>query len=280
MNIGVCISHTNNMNINDEFKKARELGFDSIQLVSWNNELWTDDEVTTILTAAKANQITISEVWVGWRGPKAWNFYEGHETLGFLPVAYRYARMEDLINGADFAKKLGVDKVVTHAGYIPENPHDPNYAGMITALRAIAEHLKRNGQQFLFETGQETPVTLLRAIEDIGTGNVGINLDPANLIMYGKGNPVDAVDTLGKYIVSVHAKDGAYPTDGRNLGPELALGEGKVNFPKLLRALKAAGFEGTLTIEREISGDQQTADIIAGKNMLETILAEMENESK
>lgn len=278
MNIGVCIRHTNDLDVNDEFMKARELGFDSIQLVTWDYQLWTDDEVAKILAAAKASQITITEVWVGWRGPKRWNFYEGYETLGFLPVAYRYVRMEDLMNGADFAKNLGVDKVVTHAGYIPENPHDPNYAGMITALRAIADHLKQNGQQFLFETGQETPVTLLRALEDIGTDNLGINLDPANLIMYGKANPVDAIDTFGKHIVSVHAKDGAYPTDGRNLGPELALGEGKVNFPKLLRALKAVGFDGTLTIEREISGDQQTADIINGKAMLESILAEMANE--
>ncbi len=276
MNIGVCIRHTNDLDIGHEFSKARELGFNCVQLVSWENELWTDDEVERVLAAAKEHQLTISEVWVGWRGPKRWNFYEGYETLGFLPVAYRYVRMEDLVNGSNFAKKLGVDKVITHAGYIPENPHDPDYAGMITALRYIAEHLKASGQQFLFETGQETPVTLLRAIEDIGMDNVGINLDPANLIMYGKANPVDAIDTIGKYIVSVHAKDGAYPTDGRNLGPEHALGEGKVNFPKLLRALKDAGFNGTLTIEREISGEQQTADIMKGKAMLEAILAEID----
>ncbi|MFO8212519.1 hypothetical protein R2K36_34225, partial [Pseudomonas aeruginosa] len=78
----------------------------------------------------------------------------------------------------------------THVGFLPENPHDPMYAGLIDALREVAQHLKKNGQYLLFETGQETPVAILRAMEDIGTGNLGVNLDTGNLILYGKANPV------------------------------------------------------------------------------------------
>jgi sugar phosphate isomerase/epimerase len=115
-------------------------------------------------------------------------------------------------------------------------------------------------------------VTLLRAIEDVAMDNLGINLDPANLILYGKGNPVDALDVIGKYVAGVHAKDGLYPSDGRALGCEVPLGEGKVNFPVLIPKLCRLGFRGALTIEREISGPQQVRDIRRGKKFLEGIV--------
>ena len=90
------------------------------------------------------------------------------------------------------------------------------------SCKAIVEKCKENGQNFLFETGQETPVTLKRAIQDIekavGKGNVGINLDPANLIMYGKANPVDALEVFGEYVMGIRRKNGKYPTDGHHLG--------------------------------------------------------------
>jgi L-ribulose-5-phosphate 3-epimerase len=136
-----------------------------------------------------------------------------------------------------------------------------------------------NGQAFWFETGQETPITLLRAIQDVGMDNLGINLDPANLLAYGKGNPVDALDILGPYVKGVHAKDGEYPTDPRELGAEKPLGEGRVDFPTLIAKLKALGYTGALTIEREITGPQQIADIKAGKVYLESILASLGGQS-
>lgn len=116
--------------------------------------------------------------------------------------------------------------------------------------------MKKNDQRFLFETGQETPVTLRRLIEDVGTGNCGINFDPANLILYGKANPVDAIDTFGEFIYNTHLKDGLYPTDGRELGKEVILGEGKVNYPALVKGLKDCGYKGPYIIEREVEGDE------------------------
>jgi sugar phosphate isomerase/epimerase len=193
-------------------------------------------------------------------------------TLGIVPEAYRFQRIQDLKAGSDFAKKLGVNQMATHAGFIPEDPNSERYKGTIYALREVASYAKDNGQLFLFETGQETPITLLRAIQDIGLDNLGVNLDPANLICYGKANPVDALDTIGIYVRDVHAKDSLYPTDGYKLGLETPLGEGKVNFPAFVAKLKQIGYDGVLTIEREISGEQQTKDIIAGKAFLETLI--------
>ena len=190
--------------------------------------------------------IEITALWAGWTGPAAWNFTEGPETLGIVPVAYRAVRVQNLLDGAAYARKLGVKDVVTHMGFIPEDPNDPLFPGFCAAVRVVAKHLEENGQYLLFETGQETPVTLLRAIEDIGTDNLGINLDPANLLMYGKANPIDGLDVFGKYVIEVHAKDGAYPTEGRNLGKEYPLGQGKVNFPAFLEKLKEKAYEDFL----------------------------------
>lgn len=157
-------------------------------------------------------------------------------------------------------------------GFIPENPADHRYIGVVEALKEIADYCGEKGQSFWFETGQETPVTLLRAIEDVGRDNLGINLDPANLLMYGKANPVDALDIIGTYVRGVHAKDGEYPTNGRELGVEKPLGEGRVNYPLLVPKLTSLGFDGALTIEREIAGPQQVEDIKRGKRFLERIL--------
>ena len=132
--------------------------------------------------------------------------------------------------------------------------------------------MKSNGQYLLFETGQETPVALRRVIEAVGTGNLGINLDSANLILYGKANPVDALDVFGEFVRGIHAKDGFYPTDGQNLGEEVPIGQGKVDFPALIDRLKELGYSGALTIEREISGPEQIKDILEAKAFLEELI--------
>ena len=255
--------------IGEKFKKISDMGFKSCQLCTWDHRLLTDEIAEKVRAACAEHGVKISTFWCGWSGIGIWNFYEGPLTLGLVPADYRYARMRELMNGSDFAKKIGVDQMATHAGFIPEDPNHPDYRATVCALRNVAARCKENGQYFIFETGQETPVTLRRAIEDIGTGNLGINLDPANLILYGKANPVDALDVFGEYVRDVHAKDGCYPTDGKNLGKETALGQGKVNFQRLIAKLKEVGYDGALTIEREIEGEEQTRDILAAKKLLE-----------
>ena len=157
-------------------------------------------------------------------------------------------------------------------GYLYENPLHEDYQPLIEAIRDVAEYCKANGQKLLFETGQETPVTLRRVIEDVGTGNLGINLDPANLSLYCQGNPVDALDVFGEYVCDIHAKDGKYPTNGRYLGEETIVGAGKVNFPKFVERLKEIGYNGTMIIEREIWGEQQIKDINDTKIYLEELI--------
>jgi L-ribulose-5-phosphate 3-epimerase len=205
-------------------------------------------------------------------GPEVYDFVSGPATIGLVPREYRAARLERMKLGSDFAKRARIPGVQGHAGFIPENPNDPLFAEVVQALKEVAAYCKQNGQTFRCETGQETPITLLRALKATGLDNIGVNFDAANLILYGKGNPVDALDILGPYVLGVHAKDGRYPTDPGKLGEEVPIGEGKVDFPRLIQRLKEVKYGGPITIEREIDGPRQDEDILASKTYLEKLI--------
>lgn len=280
MRIGVCVPYGKNKgDLLANLKVAAAHGFDNVQLVSWSPEFWTEENAAYVRRCLAETGVEISAFWCGWTGPCVWNFYEGQQTLGLVPPEYREMRVKELCAGADFAKKLGVTDVITHMGFIPENPFDPQFVPFCDAVRTVAEHLAANGQYLLFETGQETPVTMLRCFETVGTDNLGINLDTANLILYGKANPVDALDVFGKYVRNIHAKDGFYPTNGAHLGKQVPVGEGKVDFRAFFAKLKALGYDRWVTIEHEVKGEERLQGVLAAKAYLETVLAEAEGET-
>ncbi|MGA8597429.1 MAG: sugar phosphate isomerase/epimerase family protein [Bryobacteraceae bacterium] len=222
--------------------------------------------------ALEEYQIEATAVMTLGPGKMIWDFYHGPLTIGIVPPATREARIDALKRASDLAKKLNIEAVHTHCGFIPENPNDALYNEAVAAIRDVASHCKANGQTFMMETGQETPITLLRAIQDAGLPNIKINLDTANLILYGKGEPVGALEVIGPYVHGLHAKDGLYPTNPRKLGEEVAIGKGRVNFPAVMQGLKQLNYSGPITIEREISGPKQEADIRASKSFLENLI--------
>lgn len=268
MKIGVLVAFRKDVDLPAKMREVKELGLQTCQICIWDTSLYTDENAEMIKKTVSETGVEVSTLWAGWRGPTTWNFYEGQYDLGLVPDEYRADRIEDLMMAADFADKIGVKHLATHVGFMPENPADERYMKTVYALRRLCKRLKNYGIKFLFETGQETPVVIMRAIEDIGTENIGVNLDTGNLILYGKANPIDALDMIGKYVYDLHLKDGIYPTDGKNLGKEVRFGDGKVNFKEFLPKLKAMGYEGSLTIEREISGEKQIADIIYARDLI------------
>ena len=205
-------------------------------------------------------------------GPMVWDFYHGPKTIGLVPRSTRAARIAALKRASDLAKQCGIGAVHTHCGFIPEDPNDPMYPETVKTIHEIASYCKNNGQLFLMETGQETPITMLRVIEDVGLDNLSANLDTANLILYGKGEPVGAMDVIGKHVRGLHAKDGLYPTDPKQLGKEVAIGKGRVDFPELIRRLRKLNYTGPITIEREISGPEQESDIRASVSFLNKLI--------
>ena len=274
MKIGTCVSFSYMEGMEKKFAVLRKNNFDSCQLISWCPNVWTDENAVELKALLEKYDITVSAFWCGWEGPCEWNFYTGQLTLGLVPPEYRTMRIKNLCDGADFAHKIGVADVITHMGFIPENPYDPNFSSFCVAVKTVATHLKNNGQYLLFETGQETPVTMLRCFETVGCDNLGINLDTANLILYGKANPVDALDVFGRYVRNLHAKDGCYPTNGHDLGCETRIGDGKVDFKALFKKLHELGYDSYVTIEREIEGEQQLSDIKEAREYLQNIINE------
>src|SRR6266853_1873468 len=235
------------------------------------------DEIDSVLAgrlrqALDKYQIEATSLVVGGPGKETWDFYQGPLTIGLVPRETRAARIAHIKKASDFAKQCGIPAVQTHCGFIPENPNDESYRETVMAMREVATYCKSNGQNFRYETGQETPITLVRAIQDVGVDNQGINFDVANLILYGKANPVDAMELLGPFVQGIHAKDGLWPTNPKELGEEVPIGKGKVDFPRIIARLKELNYGGAVTIEREISGPRQLEDVRAAKAYLEKLI--------
>ncbi len=231
-----------------------------------------DDLVQRLQAALDKYGIVVTAMGTDGPGPYIYNFYDGPLTLGLVPRTYRAQRVEKLKKFSDYVKKLNVPAIRIHAGFIPEDPNDELYRETVETFRDVVSHCKRNGQQFLYETGTETPITMLRAIEDVGLDNQGVNLDTANLILYDKANPLDALDILGPYVKNTHAKDGLYPTNPRDLGEEVEIPHGKVDFPRIIARLKALNYQGPITIEREISGPGQLASVRRERDYLKKLI--------
>jgi sugar phosphate isomerase/epimerase len=258
------------------FKRVRDIGFSNcfLSLDGYLNG-FTPQVAAQFGDLLSKYSLTATCVEVVRPEPLVWNFLQGPSTIGLVPPKTRAARIDALRQVSDFAKTLGINQVQTHCGFIPEDPADPLYPGAVEAVRTVAQHCQSNGQNFLMETGQETPTTMSRMIRDVAMPNLGVGLDTANLILYGKANPVDAVDILGPHVRSIHAKDGKWPTNPNELGEEVLIGKGLVDFKKVFTKLHALGYTGAVTIERETSGPQQVEDVRQEKIYLEKILSEV-----
>ena len=249
--------------------KVKALGIPTCQAYA---EDFSEALARKLVSALEKHGIEATSIVVGGPGREVWDFYGGPITIGLVPRETRAARVTQIKKASFFAKQCGVPAVQTHAGFIPENPNDALYTEVIGTLLDLVEYCRRNGQNFRYETGQETPITLLRAMKDVGLDNQGVNFDVANLILYGKANPVDAIEILGPYVQGVHAKDGLWPTNPKELGEEVAIGKGKVDFPRIVARLKEMKYPGAVTIEREISGPQQMEDVRGAKEYLEKLI--------
>jgi L-ribulose-5-phosphate 3-epimerase len=258
------------------FRRVREIGFSNCFL-SLDGYIggFTPEIAAQFGDLLAKYSLVATTVEVVGPAPLVWNFLQGPSTIGLVPSKTRAARIDALCQVSDFAKILGVPQVQTHCGFIPEDPADPLYPGAVEAIRTVAQHCKANGQYFLMETGQETPTTMSRMIRDVAMPNLAVGLDTANLILYGKANPVDAVDIVGTHVRSVHAKDGRWPTDPSQLGEEVLIGKGLVDFKQVFTKLHRLGYAGAITIERETSGPQQIEDVRQEKVYLEKVLGEV-----
>ena len=255
-------------NPEQELKKVKDLGFSCCQL---NISEYSHDLAIRLRAAISKYQVfPVSLICMG-PGDYIWNFTEGPSTIGLVPREFRKARIKRLHLGIDFCKEAGIPAVHAHFGFIPENPKDSLYVEFIKIMKELGGYAKNKGIDIYFETGQETPITLLRAITDIGTGNLFVNYDLANLVMYDKSNSLDGLRILSKYVKAIHAKDGKYPTNPFNLGQEVPIPQGDVNFPTIISYLKQINYNGNITIEYELA-ENNYEYIIKTKKYLEDLI--------
>lgn len=255
-------------NPEEDLKIVRDLGFPTCQL---NIAKYSTELVKRLSKTLVEYKISPTALTCMGPGTYKWDFIDGPSTIGLVPRENRAARVERLKQGIDFCKEAVIPAVHAHFGFIPEDPKDILYTEFIDTMKNIGEYANTHGIDIYFETGQETPITLRRAIEDIGTGNLFVNYDTANLVMYGKANPFDGLKVLGKYIRGLHAKDGEYPTDPNKLGKEVIIPTGEVDFPKIISYLKQIGFKGAITIECELGGNKKDY-ILKTKQYLERLI--------
>jgi len=175
------------------------------------------------------------------------------QTVGLVPDGTRKERVARTKAVSDVAKQLGIESVACHIGFVSHDFGSKAYSEIRDVARDICDHCGKSGQSFTLETGQEPAKVLQQFIADVKRPNLKINFDPANMILYGTGDPIEALALLAKDVISVHCKDGDWPRteDANALGQEKPLGEGSVDFPAFLATLKQVGYRGLLCIERE-----------------------------
>ncbi len=217
-----------------------------------------------ILATLAPYGISITAVFGGFEGESYETIPAVVETVGLMPEETRQKRLQEMFEISDFAKMIGCDVVALHLGFVPHDTTDPAYQDIVAVTQQLCQHAAGNGQAVHLETGQETAEGLVTFISDTKCDNLFVNFDPANMILYGAGEPIEAVEKIGKLIKSVHCKDAKWAgKPGEEWGEETKLGDGDVGMKAFLQTLQKIGYTGPLTIEREIpqTPEKQQAEI-------------------
>ena len=237
---------------------AHELGVPTIQLHAPAQQTRTPANAERFLARLNELGITLTAVFGGFEGESYADIPTVARTVGLVPPETRAARTREMKEIADFTKMLGCNTVALHIGFVPHDPADLLYRQVIDVAREICDHCRKNGQNLHLETGQETADALLQFMGDVQRDNLFINFDPANMILYGTGEPIAALRKVGQYVRSVHCKDAKWAANpGQEWGQEVPLGQGDVGFGNYLQTLQEIGYAGPLTIEREIAQEPE-----------------------
>jgi L-ribulose-5-phosphate 3-epimerase len=224
--------------------------------------------------ALAAEEFPLVTIFAAYAGEDYADIPTVQRTVGFIPPETRAAREVRTRDVIHFGAALGITSFACHIGCVPEDRNDPDYIAVREMVRRICEYAATYGMNFALETGQEPAPVLYEFFDDVARTNLKINFDPANMILYGCGEPIEAFQILARHVVSLHAKDGDWPAKGvpGALGVERPLGQGSVNIPKFIAAVKATGYEGTLNVERESSDTvQRLKDISAAIQLLQSL---------
>ncbi|MDB4749343.1 sugar phosphate isomerase/epimerase [Rubripirellula sp.] len=255
-----------------------QLKVPTIQLHAPSPEKRNQESAEAFRTQLSEMGVQCSAVFGGFEGESYADIPTVVRTVGLVPADTRQARLDEMLEISNFAKWLGCDTVALHLGFIPHDPQAEGYSDIVDVTRQLCDHCAGHGQFLHLETGQETAEGLLEFIKQVDRDNLKINFDPANMILYGTGEPIEALRAVGKHVRSIHCKDGTWSDKpGETWGAEVPLGKGDVGMETYLRTLKEIGYEGPLTIEREIPQDpeRQMAEIGQAIELLTSLRSEV-----
>ncbi len=274
--IGVFASIDAGLGVNLDV--VRELDVPTIQLHAPHTETRTKESATRFLSRLAENNLRLTAVFGGFEGESYDDIPAVERTVGLVPLATRAARLAEMKQISDFTQLLQCDVIALHLGFVPHSNSGSGYMGVVEVTRELCDHARGNGQNLHLETGQETADSLLQCITDVDRDNLFVNFDPANMIRYGTGEPIDALKKIGAYVRSIHCKDANWSEEpGKQWGEETPLGQGQVNMELYLSTLKSIGYRGPLTIEREIpqEPDRQKNEIGQAVSLLSKLRSEL-----
>lgn len=254
---------------------AQQLNVPTIQLHAPAKATRTPDNADRFIQQLDSMGIQLTAVFGGFDGESYADIPTTQRTVGLVPADTRAARTKEMKEIADFARLLNCDVVALHLGFIPHDAgHETLYKEVVAVTQELCDHCAGNQQNLHLETGQETADGLLKFLKDVNRPNLFVNFDPANMILYGTGEPIEALKKIGKYVRSVHCKDAKWAANpGAEWGQEVPLGHGDVGMEAYLKTLDELGYTGPLTIEREIpqEPERQKAEIGSAVNLLDSI---------
>ena len=250
-----------------------ELGISTIHLHAPDRDARSSEYAGQLANQLAQHAIEVTCLFAGFAGESYADIPTVERTVGLVNPETRDARVSELNSISDFGKLMDVPAVGLHLGFVPHDTHASSYSEVVHVTAEIADYCGENGQNLHLETGQETAEALLDFLRHVNRDNLFVNFDPANMILYGTGDPIEALKKVGHLVKSIHCKDATWAAEdvrGTEWGAEVPLGDGDVGMETYLRTLKELGYEGPLTIEREIAHDRerQKADIGAAVTLL------------
>lgn len=247
----------------------KTLGLPRVQIaldpIRTQPQVWGD-----FASACKAAGVTMVSGMFGTVGEDYSTLDSIRRTGGLVPDATWDENWRNVQATAKLARQLGLKLVTFHAGFLPHEETDPEFTKLRDRIRQVADVFAAEAIDLGFETGQESADTLRAFLQKLGCRNVGVNFDPANMILYDKGNPLEAMRVLGPWIRQVHIKDATKTLVPGTWGEEVVVGTGQVHWKGFFRTLKELGFTGYCAIERE-AGNQRVEDILAARKFVESL---------
>ena len=216
------------------FDVLADLQLTTIQLHAPKAERRSPEEVAEVTERLQRLGIRVTCVFAGFAGESYADIPTVERTVGLVPAETREERVKELLEIADFASQLGVKAVGLHLGFVPHDPKEETYQQVVQMMREVCDYCDKQDQAIHLETGQEPADVLEGFLETVGRENLFVNFDPANMILYGCGEPLPALERIGRFVRSVHCKDAKWSDrPGETWGTEVALGEGDVDFTRI-----------------------------------------------